>query len=137
LVCCLGSHTFKWPVGCSIYRPQLQNSHWRKAAVLCGTPDSPMVHQTAHCSLSGAPSRCSIRAGDRWRRRLFHTGQSGAHTGQSGGLLFECHLELAVGLEFPGAPDSPACGHQTVRCATGQSGAPSHRKSTAAHLDFS
>jgi hypothetical protein len=38
---------------------------------------------------------------------FFHTGQSGAHTGQSGGLLSECHLELAVGLEFPGAPDSP------------------------------
>jgi hypothetical protein len=96
-----------------------------------------VVHRTTHCSLSGAPSRCSVRAGDRWRRRLFHTGQSGAHTGQSGGLLSECHLELAVGLEFPGAPDSPACGHQTVRCATGQSGAPSHRQSAAAHLDFS
>jgi hypothetical protein len=73
-----------------------------------GAPDSPVVHRTAHCSLSSAPSRCSVRAGDRWRRRLFHTGQSGAHTGQSGGLLFECHLELAIGLEFPGAPDSPA-----------------------------
>jgi hypothetical protein len=74
--------------------------------------------------MSGAPSRCPVRAGDRWRRSLFHTEQSGAHTGQSGGLLFGCHLELAVGLEFPGALDSPACGHRTVRCATGQSGAP-------------
>jgi hypothetical protein len=27
---------------------------------------------------------------------------------------------LAVGLEFPGAPDSPVCGHRTVRCATTQ-----------------
>jgi hypothetical protein len=34
------------------------------------------------------------------------------------------------GLEFPGAPDSTACGHRTVRCA-------SHRQSAAAHLDFS
>jgi hypothetical protein len=51
-------------------------------------------------------------------RRLFHTGQSGAHTGQSGGLLSGCHLELAVGLEFPGAPDSPACGHRTVCSST-------------------
>jgi hypothetical protein len=50
---------------------------WRKAAAFCITPDSPVVHRTAHCSLSGAPSRCPIRAGDRWRRRLFHTGQSG------------------------------------------------------------
>jgi hypothetical protein len=54
----------------------------------------------------------------------FHTGQSGFHTGQSGGLPSECHLELAVRAELPGAPDSPACGHRTVRCATGQSGAP-------------
>jgi hypothetical protein len=95
-----------------------------------GAPDSPVVHRTTHCSLSGAPSRCSVKVGDRWRRRLFHTGQSGAHTGQSGGLLSECHLELAVGLEFPGAPDSPACGHRTVWCA-------SHRQSAAAHLDSS
>jgi hypothetical protein len=36
------------------------------------TPDSPVVHQTAHCSLSGAPSRYPVRAGDRWRRRLSH-----------------------------------------------------------------
>jgi hypothetical protein len=95
------------------------------------------AHRIVHCSLSGAPSRCSVRAGDRWCRRLFHIGQSGAHTGQSGGLLFECHLELVVGLEFPGAPDSPACGHRTVRCAIGQSGAPSHRQSASAHLDSS
>jgi hypothetical protein len=27
-----------------------------KAAVLCGTPDSLVVHRTAHCSMSGAPS---------------------------------------------------------------------------------
>jgi hypothetical protein len=27
-------------------------------------------HRTARCSLSGAPSRCPVRAGDRWRRKL-------------------------------------------------------------------
>jgi hypothetical protein len=96
-----------------------------------------VVHRTVHCSLSDAPSHCSVRAGDRWRRRLFHTRQSGAHTRQYGGLLSGCHLELAVGLRFPSALDSPACGHRTVRCATGQSDAPSHRQSAAAHLDFS
>jgi hypothetical protein len=36
-------------------------------------------------------------------------------TGQSGGLLSGCHLELAVGLRFPGAPDSPVLHTQTVR----------------------
>jgi hypothetical protein len=51
-------------------------------------------------------------------------GAVGFHTGQSVGLPSECHLELAVGAEVPGAPDSPACGHWTVRCATVQSGAP-------------
>jgi hypothetical protein len=35
------------------------------------TPDSPVVHRTTHCSLSGAPSRYPVRAGDSWRRRLF------------------------------------------------------------------
>jgi hypothetical protein len=33
-------------------------------------------------------------------------------------------MDLAVGLQFPGAPDNPACGHRTVRCATRQSGVP-------------
>jgi hypothetical protein len=28
------------------------------------------AHRTTHCSVSGAPSRCPIRAGDRWRHRL-------------------------------------------------------------------
>jgi hypothetical protein len=43
--------------GC-IYSPQHKYSRWRKAAAFCGTPDSSVVHRTAHCSLSGAPSRC-------------------------------------------------------------------------------
>jgi hypothetical protein len=29
------------------------------------------AHRTTHCSMSGMPSRCPVRAGDRWRRRLF------------------------------------------------------------------
>jgi hypothetical protein len=45
------------------------------------------------------------------------TGQSGLHTGQSGGLPSTVPLELAVRAIVPGAPDSPACG-------TGQSGVP-------------
>jgi hypothetical protein len=35
------------------------------------TLDSLLVHRTAHYSLSGAPSRYPVRAGDRWRRSLF------------------------------------------------------------------
>jgi hypothetical protein len=70
-----------------IYSPQHNCSCWRKVAVLCGTSDSPVVHRTTHCSLSGAPSRCNVRypvrAGDRWRHRL-------------------------------STPDSPVC-HRTVR----------------------
>jgi hypothetical protein len=46
----------------------------------------------------------------------FQTGQSGLHTGQSGGLPSGCHLELAVRATIPGAPDSPVC-HRTVRCS--------------------
>jgi hypothetical protein len=43
------------------------------------TPDSPVVHRTAHCSLSSAPSRCPVRAGDRWRRRLSHRTVRSSH----------------------------------------------------------
>jgi hypothetical protein len=56
--------------GC-IYSPQHKYSYRRKAAAFCVTPHSLVVHRTTHCSLSGAPSRCPVRAGDRWRRRLF------------------------------------------------------------------
>jgi hypothetical protein len=108
--------------GC-IYSPQHKYSRWRKAAAFCVTPDSPVVH------LSGASSRCPVRAGDRWRRRLFHIGQSG-------GLLSGCHLELAVGLLFPSAPDSPACGHRTVRCSTHRQSAGSTRLLSWTFLDL-
>jgi hypothetical protein len=66
--------------------------------------------------------------------QAFYTGQSGLHTGQSGGLPSECHQELAVGAKVPSAPDSPACGHRTVRCATGQSGAPRTDSPQATHI---
>jgi hypothetical protein len=56
----------------------------------------------------------------------FHTGQSGLHTGQSGALPSWCHLELAVGLRFQV--------HRTVRCATGQSGAPRIGSPQATHI---
>jgi hypothetical protein len=35
------------------------------------TLDSPVVHRIMHCSLSGAPSRWSVRAGDHWCADLF------------------------------------------------------------------
>jgi hypothetical protein len=127
--------------GC-IYSPQHKCSRWRKAAALCGTTDSPVVHRTVrwcigqsggasdspvahrtmHCSLSGVPSCYPDTAGDRWRRRLFTPDSP---------MLFppQCHLELAIGLRFPGAPDSPVC-HRIVRCS-------SHRQSAGnTHLHF-
>jgi hypothetical protein len=102
--------------GC-IYSPQHNCSHWRKAAALYGTPDSPVVHQTAHYSVSGAPSRCSAIAGDRWRCRLFTLDSPNSTPNSPVVFSAQCHLELVVGLRFPSVPDSPACG-------TGQSGAP-------------
>jgi hypothetical protein len=46
-----------------------------------------------------------------------HTRKVQSFTRQSGGSPPQCHLELAVGLLFPGAPDSPMIG-------TRQSGEP-------------
>jgi hypothetical protein len=99
------------------------------------TPDSPVCQQCAngeptvyHRRANCVPTVCS--------QRLVLTASRYVHRTVRWSFS-ECHLELAVGLEFPSAPDSPACGHRTVRCATGQSDAPSHRQSAAAHLDFS
>jgi hypothetical protein len=55
-----------------IYRPQLNSSRWTKAAALCGTSDSPVVHWTVHCSLSGASNRWFDTANDRWRASFLH-----------------------------------------------------------------
>jgi hypothetical protein len=30
----------------------------------------------------------------------------------------QCHLELAIGLQFPGAPDSPVCGTGESNCGS-------------------
>jgi hypothetical protein len=97
-----------------IYSPQHKTNRWRKATALCGTPDSTVHHRTMHCSLSGAPSRCPDIAGDSWRCRLFTPDSLVVFSPQ-------CHMELAVRVPVPGAPDSPVC-HRTVRCS-------SHRQS--------
>jgi hypothetical protein len=104
------------------------------------TLDSTVVHGTAYCSLSGASSRWSVRAGNRWHADLF-TPDSPDFTPDSP-VVFppQCHLELAVGLLFlvhrtvrrvgteqSGVPpDSPVLHAQTVR-----------RQHTSSFLDFS
>jgi hypothetical protein len=103
-------------LGC-IYRPQHNSSRWRKVAALCGTPDSPVVHRTANCLVSGAPSRYPATAGDRCRCRLFTPDNPDSTPDSPVVFSPQCHLELAVRATVPGASDSPACG-------IGQSGAP-------------
>jgi hypothetical protein len=102
------THENGW-LGC-IYSPQHNCSRWRKAVALCGTPDSPVVHRTTHCSVSCAPSRCPAMAGDRWRCRLFTPDSPDSTPNRPVVFSVQCHLELAIGMRFPGAPDSPACG---------------------------
>jgi hypothetical protein len=108
--------------GC-IYSPQLKTSRWRKAAAFCGALDSPVGSPDRPVPLSGAPSYwiCQRR---RPLARMHFAPDSPDFTPDSL-VVFppRCHLELAVRTTVPGAPDSPVC-HQTVRCATRQSGAP-------------
>jgi hypothetical protein len=62
LVCCLGSHTFKWSVGGVYIDPNSYIVVLRKFLALCGTLDSPVV---------GTDSRCPIRcATSNWICRL-------------------------------------------------------------------
>jgi hypothetical protein len=110
--------------GC-IYSPQHKCSRWRKAAAFCVTPDSPVVHRTAHCSMSGAPSRCPVRAGDRWRRRLSTPDSPVCHrTVRWSSLRVPpgtsrwAAVPWCTGQSGVWAPDSPVCGHRTVRCST-------------------
>jgi hypothetical protein len=53
LVCCLGSHTLKWPVGVVFIGPNTISSHWTESSsfLSMGTPDSPACtgQGTVHC----------------------------------------------------------------------------------------
>jgi hypothetical protein len=129
LVCCLGSHTFKWPVGSSIYRPQLQTSRWRKAAVLCGTPDSPVCtgQRTVAC-----PVRLAVALSEQvtvGAAGFLHRTVRWSFLRVPPGTSRWDGVPWCTGQFGVWAPDSPV-GHRTVRCA-------SHKQSTAAHLDFS
>jgi hypothetical protein len=91
-----------------IYRPQYKPSHWRKAAALCSTSDSPVVHRTVRCPCPvrldvGLTPQVTVGAAG------FYTGQSGCHTGQSGGFT-------------PSVPPRTSC-WATVPWCTEQSGA--------------
>jgi hypothetical protein len=46
----LGLSPLEMPGWGCIYSPQHKRSRWRKAAALCDTPDSSVVHQTTHLS---------------------------------------------------------------------------------------
>jgi hypothetical protein len=126
LVCYLGSHTFKWPVG-GIYSPQHKTSHWRKA-----------VLSTAHRTVRWCTGQCTVHCLVRLavglnRRRLLACRLFTSNTLDSLVVFSpQCHLELAIGATIPGAPDSPACG-------TGQSCAPDQtvrRQHFLCFLDF-
>jgi hypothetical protein len=91
-----------------IYRPQHNSSRWRKAAALCGTPDSPVP-------LSDAPS-CWIYY-RRWPLALqaFTSDSPDVAPDSPVPSLHQCHLKLVVGLQFPSARNSPACGTTILR----------------------
>jgi hypothetical protein len=103
----LGLPHLEWPVGGVFIAPNTKLAVGEKLLLSA-------AHRTVRCPLSGAPSHWPDTAGDRWRCRLFTPDNL---------VVFSplCHLELAVRVPVPGAPDSPVC-HRTVRCS-------SHRQS--------
>jgi hypothetical protein len=117
--------------GC-IYSPQHNYSRWRKAAALCGTPDSPVctgqsgVHRTVRWCTGQRTVACPVRlavaclppvrAGDRWRRRLR----------VPPGTSRWAAVPRCTGQSGVWAPDSPVC-HRTVRCSTHRQSAGSTR----------
>jgi hypothetical protein len=106
-----------------IYRPQHKTSRWRKAVALCGTSDSPVVHQTVRCPCQvrltiGLTSQVTVGAAD------FYIGQSGRHTGQSGGFSPPVPPGTSHWATVPWCTGQSGVWHRTVWCATGQSGAP-------------
>jgi hypothetical protein len=120
----LGSHHWKWPVGGVFIAPNTNLAVGGKLLLSAVTPDSLVVYRTVRWCTGQRTVPCPVRLAVTLSEQVtvgatgFHIGQSG----QSDGLPSECHLELAVEAEVPGAPNSLACGHRTVRCS-------SHRQS--------
>jgi hypothetical protein len=104
-----------------IYRPQHKTRHWRKAAALYGTPDSPVVHQTVRCPCPvclavGLTPQVTVGAVG------FYTGQSGRHTGQSGGFSTPVPPRTSRWATVPWCTGQSSVWHQTVLCSSaGQS----------------
>jgi hypothetical protein len=103
LICCLGSHTLKWPVGVVFIDPNTKLAIGEKLT-LSATLDS-LVRLAV-----GLTPQVTVGATG------FHTGQSACHIRQSCGFSPPVPLGTSRWVLFPGALDSPACG-------TGQSDA--------------
>jgi hypothetical protein len=118
LVCCLGSHTLKWPVGMVFIDSNTKLVVGEKLLLSTAHRTVWWGHRTVRCPCPVRLAVGSDTTGDRWCCRILHRTVWTSHQ-CSMASLHQCHLELDVGLLFPCAPDSPAC-------ATGQSGALIH-----------
>jgi hypothetical protein len=90
-----------------IYRPQHKTSRWRKVVALCSTPGSTVGSPDSPVHLSGVPSHWIWHC--RWSLAVqaFTPDSSDVIPNSPVASLHQCHLELSIGLLFPGAPDSP------------------------------
>jgi hypothetical protein len=133
LVCCLGSHTFKWLVG-DIYSLPHTSSRWTESSsfLSTGAPDSPV-----HTGQALFTMRCPATSADRWSLQQSTVGSNRC-------LTVQCTPDSPV-LQ----PKSVVVGlsaltvrlsHKTVWCTPGMhcalSGAPPGRWLTAHFLDF-
>jgi hypothetical protein len=85
LVCCLGSHTFKWPVGVVFIGPNTNLAMGEKILLSAAHRKVRWGHRTVRrpCPVRlavGLALQVTIGAA------CFYTGQSRRHTGQSGGF---------------------------------------------------
>jgi hypothetical protein len=80
LVCCLGSHTLKWPVGVVFIGPNTILASGEKLLLSSAHRTVRWRHLTVRCPYPMRLAVGSDTAGDRWRCR-FHTRQSGHHIG--------------------------------------------------------
>jgi hypothetical protein len=113
LVCCLDSHTLKWSVGVVFIDPNTKLAAGEKLLLSA-------AHRTVRCP---CPVRLAVRLTP--QVTVGAAGFPDVTLDSPVASLHQCHLELAVGLLFPGAPNSLACGigqsgvlARTVRLAT-------------------
>jgi hypothetical protein len=121
LVCCLGSHTLKWPVGVVFINPNTKLAVGKKLLLSVAHRTVRWGHRTVWCPCPvclaiGLTPQVTVGGAD------FYIRQSRCHTGQSSGFFPPVPPVTSHWATVPECTRQSGVCHRTIRCSlAGQS----------------